>query len=147
MTCLTPHEKEKADFMRNNTLGIAFLCLLVAGCTALSNQSKKDEYERTMFAYDTAMRLSDFNSACKFVAPATMAQEDCLDQYANLKIVSYTILSTKMSEDEWEADQRIEMEYHFLDRVVVKKITFRQSWGYMEESKTWKLKNAPPTFE
>ncbi len=106
-----------------------------------------EEYERTMDAYDTAMHLSDFNAVCKYVDPSEMAQEDCLKRFDNLKIVSYDLLTLNVAGNKQEVSQKIEVEYYFLDRYVVRKIRYEQSWQYRQDSKTWILQTAPPIFK
>lgn len=128
-------------------IGMALFCLLTAGCAAISNQSKMGEYERTMYAYDTTMRLSDFNAACQFVSPTIMEREDCLERYDNLKIVNYKILDTNISEDKKEVRHKVETEYYLLDRGIVKKIKHEQTWRYVKDRKTWMLQTPPPKFE
>ncbi len=135
-----------SHFEIKKIIGLSFFCLLTAGCAALSSQSRMDEYERNMFAYDSTMRLSDFNAACQFVSPTIMDRDDCVERYDNVKIVKYTILDTDISEDKQEVSQKIETEYFFLDKGIVKKIQYEQTWRYTEDRKAWMLQTAPPEF-
>ncbi|MBC2712951.1 MAG: hypothetical protein HGJ94_18745 [Desulfosarcina sp.] len=128
-------------------IAAAFLLLLTMGCAAISEQAKMEEYGRTMDSYETAMRLSDFNAACQYVDPSEMGRKDCLKRYENLKIVSYDVLGVNVAEDKQEVTQTIEVEYYFLDRYVVKKIQYEQSWRYKEALEKWMLQTAPPFFE
>ena len=132
--------------MKKLTIFIVLLFFSLSGCGFLPNQYKRDEYRRTMFDYDTFMRLSDFNTACQYVDPEILQHEDCLKRYENLKVTQYNLLLTKPSKDQNEVTQRVEVEYHFLDSVVVKKIKFEQLWGYQEDSKRWLLQTEPPDF-
>ena len=106
-----------------------------------------EAYGRTMDSYQTAMRLSNFNDVCRYVDPAEMGRKDCLKQYENVKIVSYDVLGVKVAEDKLEVTQTVEVEYFFLDRYVVKKFEYEQSWRYQEEMKSWMLQTVPPHFE
>ena len=106
-----------------------------------------ESYDRTMDAYQTTMRLSDYNAACKYVDPAVMGRKDCLRQYDNVKIVSYDLRGVTVAEDKLEVAQTVEVEYFFLDRHVVKKFEYDQSWRYQKEMKNWLLQTGPPLFE
>jgi hypothetical protein len=60
--------------MRNR--GSLFLVdCLPLGCASISEQAKMEAYDRTMDSYQTAMRLSDFNAACKYVDPSEMGSQ------------------------------------------------------------------------
>jgi uncharacterized protein YceK len=129
------------------TLIIAFFICLLFGCASISEQGKMEAYERTMDAYQTTMRLSDFNAACKYVDPLGMNRKDCLRVYDNVKIVSYDVLAVNVAEDKLEVTQTVEVEYFFLDRYVVKKLEYEQSWRYHKEMQSWLLETGPPQFE
>ena len=126
---------------------IACLIFLSLGCASISEQAKMDAYDRTMDAYQTTMRLSDYNAACKYVDPAEMGRKDCLQQYEKVKIVSYDVRGVSVTEDKLEVTQTVEVEYYFVDRYVVNKIEYEQSWRYMKEMKSWLLQTGPPHFE
>ena len=126
---------------------IAVLICLPLGCASISEHAKMEAYDRNMDSYQIAMRLSDFNTVCKSVEPSEMGRKECLKRYENMKIVSYDVLGIKVSEDKLEVTQTIEAEYYFLDRYVVKKIEYEQSWRYMKETKSWLLQTGPPHFE
>jgi hypothetical protein len=126
---------------------IAVLICLPLGCASISEQAKMEAYDRTMDAYQTVMRLSNFNDVCKYVDPSEMGRKDCLKQYANVKIVSYDVLGVNVAEDKLEVTQTVEVEYFFVDRYVVEKIEYEQSWRYMKEMESWLLQTGPPHFE
>ena len=126
---------------------IAVLICLPLGCASISEQAKMEAYDRTMDAYQTTMRLSDYNAACKYVDPAQMDRKDCLQQYEKVKIVSYDVRGVSVAEDKLEVTQTVEVEYFFVDRYIVKKIEYEQSWRYMKEMESWLLQTGPPQFE
>ncbi|MEE4113444.1 MAG: hypothetical protein V2I40_11565 [Desulfobacteraceae bacterium] len=129
-----------------NTI-IAVLICLPLGCASISEQGKMEAYGRTMDSYQTAMRLSNFNDVCRYVDPVEMGRKDCLKQYENVKIVGYDVLGVNVAEDKLEVTQTVDVEYFFLDRYVVKKIEFEQSWRYKKETARWLLQTGPPQFE
>ena len=126
---------------------IAVLICLPLGCASISEQAKMEAYDRTMDAYQTTMRLSDYNAACKYVDPAEMGRKECLQQYEKVKIVSYDVRGVSVAEDKLEVTQTVEVEYFFVDRYIVKKIEYEQSWHYMKEMKSWLLQTGPPYFK
>jgi hypothetical protein len=137
----------KVKHMKKQIVTIVIFCCLPLGCAAISEQGKMEEYDRTMDSYETAMQLSDFNTACQYVNPSEMAREDCLKAYENLKIVSYDVRQFSVAEDKQEVTQAVEVEYYFLDRYVVKKTHYEQAWQYQEDRETWLLQTGPPHFE
>jgi hypothetical protein len=127
---------------------LAFLlCCLLLGCAVLSEKYKMEEYGRTIDSYETAMRVSDFNVACQYVAPDVLNHEDCMQRYENVKIANYNVRSAKVADDNQKVDLNVEVSYFLLDRYVVKKVMLEQSWLYEEASKRWLLKTAPPDFK
>jgi len=138
--------------MRIISIGQLTICLIVLsflfhGCSTLSNQYEKDEYERTMFDYDTAMQLSEFNVVCKFLDSAVMERDACLAHYDNLKIIEYEVLEVEVVEEKKKVTQSVVVDYHFRDQVVLKKVQYEQTWKYQEDVKTWLLQSEPPMFE
>lgn len=133
--------------MKNLIIVIAFLCCLPLGCATITEQAKMEEYTRTMDAYEAAMRVSDFNSACQYVDPAEMARKECLKRYENLKLVNYDIVGVNVGQDKRDVTHAIEAKYYFLDHYVVKKVQYEQSWHYDEDLGKWMLQTGPPHFE
>jgi len=126
---------------------LAFLlCFLFLGCAVLSEKYKMEEYGRTIDSYETAMRVSDFDVACQYMAPNVLSHEDCMQRYENVKIAGYNVRSAKVAKDSQKVDLKIEVSYFLLDRYVVNKMQFEQSWQYDEASKLWLLYTVPPEF-
>ena len=122
------------------------LCCMLLGCAVLSEQYRMEEYGRTSDSYETAMRISDFNVACQYLAPDVLSHEDCMRRYENVKIASYHVHTVKVAEDSQTVDLKVGVSYFLLDRYVVKKVQIEQSWQYEEASKRWFLNTVPPDF-
>jgi hypothetical protein len=133
--------------MKPLIIATTVFCCLSMGCAALSEKAKMEEYGRTMDSYEAAMRLSDFNATCQYLDPVIMDREDCLQRYENLRLVSYDVVGVNIAENKQEVTQSVDVEYYFLDRNVVKKIQFEQSWRYQADMQTWLLKTPPPHFQ
>lgn len=123
------------------------LCCMLLGCAVLSEQYRMEEYGRTIDSYETAMRISDFNVACQYLAPDLLSQEECMRRYENVKIASYHVRAVEVAEDSQKVDLNVEVSYFLLDRYVVKKMQFQQSWQYEETEKRWFLNTVPPDFK
>jgi hypothetical protein len=123
------------------------LLYLSAGCAVFSEQYKKDEYDRTIYAYETALQLSDFHAICQLVDPAAMSKKACLECFGDNKVASYKLTGMTISEDRQKVHQEIEVEYYPNDNIVLKRIQFSQSWAYRPDSKKWILENGPPDFK
>lgn len=133
--------------MKNLIIGMAVLFYLPLGCAALQEQKKMKDYNLTMDSYETAMQLSDFNAACRYVDPAELGRKDCLAQYENLKLVSYEVLGVNVAANKKEVAQTVEVEYFIIDRVVLKKIQYEQLWRYKEDLEQWQLHLSPLRFD
>ena len=141
------YSSKKAAIMRNNHFFVVFVSLIIVGCATIADQSRIEEYGQTMDAYETAMRLSDFNAACQFVDPSVMEREVCLKRYDNVKLSNYDVLAMKASQDNREVSQSVKFEYFLLDRHVVKTVEHKQLWRYQEDNQTWLLQTVPPQFK
>ncbi|WP_319522923.1 hypothetical protein [uncultured Desulfosarcina sp.] len=128
-------------------ISVFLLCCLLSGCAMLSDKHKMEAYGRTIDSYETAMRISDFNVACQYMDPDVLSHEDCMQRYENVKIAGYNVNAAKVAEDKQKVDLKVELSYFLLDRYVVNKIKFEQSWQYEEKSKAWLLKTVPPDFK
>lgn len=106
-----------------------------------------EEYGRTIDSYETAMRVSDFNVACQYMASDVLSYEDCLQRYENVKIAGYNVRSAKVAEDNQKVDLKVEISYFLLDRYVVNKMQIEQTWQYEEATKRWFLNTVPPNFK
>lgn len=132
--------------MKKLILAMAIVSYLLMGCAKIAGQGKMEEFGRTMDSYETAMQLSDFHAACQNVDSTVMGRDECLQRYKNLKVVRYNVLAVNISDDKSEVKLAVEVQYFFLDRYVVKKIQFDQTWQYKEALKRWYLKTGPPVF-
>ena len=125
----------------------SLLYLLPMGCATIADKGIMEEYGRTMDTYETAMRLSDFNTICQYVGPAATSRTDCMQRFDNLKIVGYDVLAVTVARDQRQVEMAVEVQYFFLDRYVVKKRQFDQTWRYSQDLKRWQLTAAPPEFD
>jgi hypothetical protein len=137
----------KGPIMILSRAAVLVLLCLPLGCAALSEKGKMEEFGRAMDSYDTAMVVSDFNSVCKQVDPIVMGRKECRQRYENVKIVSYDVLAVNVADDKRQVNQAVEIQFFFLDRYVLKKMQFDQSWHYDESLKRWLLKTEPPQFK
>ena len=133
--------------MKKLMLLIGVLGCLPLGCAFYSEKNKMEQYGRTLDTYETAMRVSDFNSICQFVDPAAMTRQDCLKRFGDIRIVDYKVLQVHVAEDRSTVDQEVEVSYFFLNNVILKKTGYQQTWTYQEKLNKWLLKGGPPPFK
>jgi hypothetical protein len=126
---------------------LAVLLCLSTGCAIMADKGIMEEYGSTMDTYETAMQMSDFNTICQNIDPAVMSRTQCMQRFDNLKIVSYDVFAVNVAKDQRQVDMAVEVQYFFLDRYVVKKLQFDQTWRYSEELKRWMLTEGPPEFK
>jgi hypothetical protein len=133
--------------MKNLIIVIVVICCLPLGCASLLEKSKMEQFGRTLDAYEDAMRISDFNAACRFVNPAQMSHQDCLKRFSNIHLADTRVTDTQVSKDRMKVHQEIEVSYYFLDRYVLKKMRYRQTWQYLKDRDQWLLQDGPPVFK
>ncbi|PIE66665.1 MAG: hypothetical protein CSA23_07995 [Deltaproteobacteria bacterium] len=130
--------------MKSLFIAMAVVSHLLCGCAALLEQTKQDEYDRTMYAYETALQLSDFDAICRFADPETLSRKNCISRFGDIKIVNFKQTDMKVSDDRSQVQQEIEIEYHALKDIVLQKKQFSQSWIYRKDTGKWVLENGPP---
>jgi hypothetical protein len=133
--------------MKNLIIVIAVICYLPLGCASLTEKAKMEQFGRTLDAYEAAMRISDLNAVCHFVNPAEMSRQDCLKRFGNIRMADSRVTDTQVSKDRMKVHQEIEVSYYFLDRYVLKKMRYRQTWQYLKDRDEWLLQNGPPVFK
>lgn len=105
-----------------------------------------EKFGRTMDAYETAMRTSNFNAICHFVDPSAMSRQDCLHRFGDIRLVDYRLMDMQVPPDGMTVNQEIEVGYYFLDHYVLQKMRYKQTWAYEENRSQWRLENGPPAF-
>ena len=120
---------------------------LLQGCALIGERAKMEAYGRMLDTYATAMRTSDFDTACQFVDPSSMSHHECLERFGAIKIVDYRVAGQQIATDRQQVTQQIEIGYYFLNHYLLKNIHFEQTWQYEEKPKTWLLHNGPPQFK
>ncbi len=126
---------------------LAMLLGLLMGCATITEKGIMEEYGRTMDTYETAMQMSDYHTVCQHIDPVVMTRTDCMQRYDNLKIVSYDVLAVNVAKDQRQVDMAVEVQYFFLDRYVVKKTQYDQTWRYAKDLKRWVLTAGPQEFK
>ncbi|BBO84143.1 hypothetical protein DSCO28_47090 [Desulfosarcina ovata subsp. sediminis] len=132
--------------MKQRIVAITLLICLPLGCAFYAEKAKMERYSLILDSYETAMRMSDFNTICQYVDPAAMTRQDCLKQFGDIKLVDYKVAHMKASEDCMQVEQEIDVSYYALSNILLKKKSYSQTWTYDEQKKNWLL-SAPPSFE
>lgn len=133
--------------MKKRMAAAALIVCLLSSCAMVSERAKMEQYARILESYETAMRTSDFHTACQFVDPGAMTRQICLKRFEGLEIVDYQVNHVAVSADLARVDQEVKVDYYHLNNYVLKTITYRQTWKCLASSEKWRLQTGPPQFE
>lgn len=77
----------------------------------------------------------------------TDRQSPNLKKLEKIKVTSYQVIESNMSEDKLRAHQTVEIKYFNTDHLIVKTLIDKQLWEYDAKQKTWFLQSALPDFK
>ena len=134
--------------MHTRDLAIIILMLVVSGCGTLAQYSKMEEFSETTWAYEKAIRWSEFEYAMIFLEPSER-QANPPDEsfYKRIKVTDYKIKKTSVSDDKTQASQIVQISYYKIDNMVVKSFSDHQLWEWDTQKKRWYLKSGLPDFK
>lgn len=128
---------------------LCVLCLLVSACASRINLS--EEFDRNVKAYNRLLRWHEIESAgITYIAPEL--RDDFMKQAAALKkrglsVTDYRIVTSRYLADKKTGDVVAEFDYYILPSNRIKSVSYHQEWTYIEDAKSWQLKNRLPEFE
>ena len=62
-----------------------------------------------------------------------MSRQECLKRFSNIRLADTRVTDSQASKDHMKVHQEIEVSYYFLDRYVLKKMRYRQTWQYLKD--------------
>ena len=147
MIFVTPLKKE-AEMVKFIAKWIV-LMLLVMGCASLGDEKENWlEFDKTSRAYLRALRWGEFEAAYAFKRrPAIDAKIPDFEDLTDVRVTSYRVKQTIISENEMKVMQIVDFQYYRMRNVTVRTITDRQKWEYDEEKERWYLLSELPNFE
>ena len=141
-------QKKGADMVKF-MVKYVFLMLLMMGCAGLEIEKDNwQKFDQTSKAYLLSYRWGDYDLVNGFRKPPNTNEQAPQDQdFTDLRITSYTVKQTVMSEDQKVVIQIVDFEYYRTRDVTLRTLTDRQRWEYDEEKGRWYLTSDMPSFE
>jgi hypothetical protein len=124
---------------------ICHICL-IAGCATLAKQKQLDSLEASLRTYEMAIRWSQYEVAKEFIQNIER-QAQLFKKFSTIKVTSYEVLSLKVSIDDLQAEQKVEIKYYDPSHMIENTLVDIQSWKYNEEEKRWYLQSDFPDFK
>ena len=126
------------------------LMLLVVGCAGLDTDEKEnwEKFDETSRAYLIAIRWGEYEAAYGFKRlPGINTKVPDFQDMRDIKVTSYRVKQTIISEDEMIVMQLVDIQYYRMRDVTVRTITDRQRWEFDSEKRRWYLISDLPHFE
>jgi hypothetical protein len=142
-------QQEKETEMIKFRIKFVVLVLLLTGCATLNMEKDNwEKFDQTSKAYLLSYRWGDYDMVYGFKKPPNINEQatDVRD-FSDLRITSYKVKQTIMSEDETMVIQIVDFEYYRTRDITVRSITDRQKWEYDKEKERWYLISDIPSFE
>jgi hypothetical protein len=129
------------------------LILLLCACAHARQTTIREDFDRSMKAYNKMLRWRDVeNAGMVFMAPEL--RENFKKSAEELRrrgvtITDYRILTSECLPEKGSAEVLAEFDYYALPSNRIKTLTYRQTWVHIdtEQQKGWQLKSGLPTFE
>ena len=148
MISVTPSKKE-IEMIKFIAKSVAVI-LLVMGCASLDKDEKEnwEKFDETSRAYLIAIRWGEFEAAYGFKRiPDINTEVPDFQDMRDIKVTSYRVKQTMISEDEMIVIQLVDIQYYRMRDVTVRTITDHQRWEFDREKKRWYLLSDLPNFE
>jgi hypothetical protein len=130
--------------MKKSTIAALLMIFLAAGCAGMADKSRIEEFGQVAEAYEHALRLSDYNTAAKFLDPSVSDIKPDLQALKNIKIVEYKITRIQVSDDKREIRQDVELQYFRLNSNILHTARDSQIWRYDPADEVWRLHTGLP---
>lgn len=124
--------------------------LLIMGCASLDKDEKEnwEKFDEVSRAYLIAIRWGEYEAAYGFKKiPDVNTKVPDFQDLKDVKVTSYRVKQTMISEDEMIVVQLVDIQYYRMRNVTVRTITDHQRWEFDREKKRWYLISDLPNFE
>jgi hypothetical protein len=132
--------------MHYKTIFILLLAMVMSACA--SNQHGLDLLDKSMFAYERALRWQNYDVVIAVHRNAqqklTPAQREQLKKY---RVTAYEQVFSQVGNDGKTATQVVEINYYREADMTIKKMTLNNKWEYDEPASRWYLINPIPDFK
>ena len=127
--------------MKWRLISVLTACLGLLGC---AEDPRKDSMSDTLRLYERSIKWGEYSDAQLLTTqPATQAQ---LEEYENIKVISYEVVQHEMSDDLNEIRQVVEIKFFHNTQGIIKTLRDHQVWNYDDERKVWELQSGLPDF-
>ena len=142
-------QQKKGAEMIKFMVKFVVLMLLLMGCASLDlEKGRWQKFDQTSKAYLLSYRWGDYDLVYGFRKPPNPNEEaPDVQDLSDLRVTSYKVKQTIMSEDETVVIQIVDFEYYRTRNVTLRTLTDRQRWEYDEEKERWYLTSDLPRFE
>ena len=142
-------QQEKEPEMIRFKVKFIVVMLLLVGCAGLDmGKENWKKFDQTSKAYLLSYRWGDYDLVPGFRKPPDInEQAPDVQDFSDLRITSYKVKQTIMSEDQTIAIQVVDFEYYRTRDVTLRNLTDRQRWEYDKEKERWYLTSDLPNFE
>lgn len=130
------------------TLSLLLIAILLAGCASVQERKRAQSFQSTTRAYEGSIRWSDFESAAGFIN-RDKVRDPGPDPtlLKRIRVTSYQVLSTALSEEGDEAHVVVEIHYYNEERMSEVTLTDHQTWQYDAGTGRWFLASPLPAFK
>ena len=124
------------------------LILLMMGCASLGGEKENwMKFDETSRSYLLALRWGEFEAAYGFrKPPSAIDKVPDFQDLSDVKVTSYRVKQTIISEDEMIVMQIVDFQYYRMRDVTVRTITDPQKWEYDKQKERWYLLSDFPNF-
>jgi hypothetical protein len=124
------------------------LCVLfIVGCTGLQEKYRLAQFEDISSAYEHAIRWGDYDVANGLRKKQETDHEAWhVDKLDKIRVTSYELLSSNLSEDQLRVHQAVKIRYFNAEQMIEKTLIDKQLWEYDDTKKTWYLQSGLPDF-
>lgn len=113
----------------------------LAGC---GEDPRKQSMSGTLRLYERSIKWGVYSDAQLMVSQPRSREQ--LEEYADIKVISYEVVQQELSDDLDELKQEVEIKFYHNQQGVIKTLRDHQRWTYDEERKVWELQSGLPDF-
>jgi hypothetical protein len=133
--------------------GLLLLCCLMTTACSAPNSTIREEFEKSMKAYNKLLRWHEIEGAGMIYMEPGL-RDEFMKAAADIKkrevtITDFRILTSECLPDKGTGEVMAEFDYYSLPSNRVKTQSYRQDWVYhgINKQKSWKVKSGLPPFE
>ena len=142
-------QQERKPEMIKFMVKFVVLMLMLMGCAGLDMEKENwKKFDQTSNGYLLSYRWGDYDLIPGFRKPPDInEQAPDVQDLSDLRVTSYRVKQTIMSEDQTMVIQVVDFEYYRTRDVTLRNLTDRQRWEYDKEKERWYLTSDLPKFE